>query len=548
MATAVPMAEAVVLCAVAPAARLLAPQATALAPLAVYHDLRWLFGSGGGWPGAACGPWLGFAVPLAALLAVRSALDGVLAWLAWPHRQARPRARALAGAAVAFALTAGLLMVPLVALTFGVALLPFSWPLIGVLPLLVLLSLLLSHGGITSSWWWALPTVRAAGWLALDFLALSAAAVVIARLRGGWPVPAAGASGIVNARAWYGVTQSVAVPRIARRIPRPAWRLPVAPVAAIAAIGLVIGVMELGFTAGSGSGERVVTVAALPAGAGEGASAAAMALAGTGGAPVLKIAGFASSCCTGHPAPQAYGAGSVVRQFSYRGIDSRGQPLPYGPTATNLPLAVLGDLIAAQVRQLEQATGRPADLVAESEGTLGVYAMLARHPRLPVGSIVLLSPIVAPGGTSYPTGSGGAPASVPGYLLRAVAWAIGGITPYGSSGAAQLISSVDGSGARYASQAARVIRHRHLRWMAVVPLADSITLPAASPLPPQAVIVPALHGALLGSPAVQRMIGAFLAGRRIPDIASMRQAAEIAAQAAAAWRMPETPGPAQPCP
>jgi hypothetical protein len=357
-----------------------------------------------------------------------------------------------------------------------------------------------------------------------------------------------GASGIINARAWYGVTRSVTVPRLAGRLSRPARRLPVAPVAAVLAVGLVVGVTELGFTAGSRPAARVATTAAaLEPGTGEQASAVAMASARADGTPVLKIAGFASSCCSGPPAPQAESPGPIVRQFSYRGLDSRGQPLPYGPTATNLSLAALGDLIATQVRQLERATGRPADLVAESEGTLGVYAMLARHPRLPVGSIVLLSPIVAPGGVTYPTRSGGTPASPSGYLLRAVVWAIGGMSPYGSSGAAQLISSVDSSGARYMSEAVSVIRSRHLRWMAVIPLADSLTLPVW-PLPSQDVIVPALHGALLGDGAVQQMTDDFLAGDRVRDIAGMRQDAEIVTQAAAAWRMPQLSGAAQHCP
>jgi hypothetical protein len=46
MAVTMPMGEAAALGAIAPAGRLLAPQATGLAPLAVYHDLRGLFGSG----------------------------------------------------------------------------------------------------------------------------------------------------------------------------------------------------------------------------------------------------------------------------------------------------------------------------------------------------------------------------------------------------------------------------------------------------------------------------------------------------------------------
>ena len=47
-------------------------------------------------------------------------------------------------------------------------------------------------------------------------------------------------------------------------------------------------------------------------------------------------------------------------------------------------------------------THKPVDVVAESEGSLGVYAMLDRHPGLPVGAVVLLSPIVEPGQLSYP--------------------------------------------------------------------------------------------------------------------------------------------------
>ena len=83
VAVAVPMAEAAAVDATAPGARALSPEATALAPLAVFHDLRWLFGLGGTWPR--------FMLTLLALVAARSVLDAVLAWLAWPRELARPR-------------------------------------------------------------------------------------------------------------------------------------------------------------------------------------------------------------------------------------------------------------------------------------------------------------------------------------------------------------------------------------------------------------------------------------------------------------------------
>src|ERR1700728_5101369 len=62
---------------VAPNARSVAPQVTAIPSLAAYHDLRWLF--------TDSQSWLWFAGLVAALLIVRSALDVALLRLAWPR-------------------------------------------------------------------------------------------------------------------------------------------------------------------------------------------------------------------------------------------------------------------------------------------------------------------------------------------------------------------------------------------------------------------------------------------------------------------------------
>ena len=77
LAVAVPMAEAAAVDLTVPSARALSPEVTALAPLAVFHDLRWLFGLGGTWPR--------FVLTLAAVVVARSLLDAALAWLAWPR-------------------------------------------------------------------------------------------------------------------------------------------------------------------------------------------------------------------------------------------------------------------------------------------------------------------------------------------------------------------------------------------------------------------------------------------------------------------------------
>ena len=541
VAAAVPMAEAAAVTAIVPSARVLAPEVTALAPLAVFHDLRWLFALGGTWPR--------FLVALVVLVVARSVLNAVLAWLAWPRGQVRPRPAMLLGSGAILTLCAGLLMSPLVTLAFGVALLPFSWPLLGALPVLILFGLLLSHGGAASRWWRTLPPLRSAEWLVADFLALSVAAVAVGRLAAGWAVPVAGLTGIINARAWYGVTASLTMPRMAARLRPAARRIPVAPAAAVVAVALVIGVARAGFVLAAAPRTQITQAASAvpPAHAARPAAAPSRAASPGKGPAVLEIQGFGSSCCSAPSTLRNIAGNAVAKQFSYRGLDAQGRPLPHGPAASDLPLSVLGDRIAAQVQRLHQQTGQPVDLVGESEGTLGIYAMLARHPDTPVGSIVLLSPIVAPGQVSYPADDRDGRGAVPGYALQAVVWFIGGLSPFGTSGAEQLINSVDRDGAQYAQEALRETRQHPLHWMAVIPLADSLTLPACQ-LPPHTVVVPALHGGLLGNTGVQQAVRSFFSGGAVHGQPPMQDAAEIVAQAAAAWRMPELTIPSPPCP
>jgi hypothetical protein len=231
----------------------------------------------------------------------------------------------------------------------------------------------------------------------------------------------------------------------------------------------------------------------------------------------------------------------LVRQFSYLGLNAAGQPIPYGRAAGNLSIQVLGDRMAAQVEKLYRQARRPVDIVAESEGTLGLYAMLARHPRVPIESVVLLSPIVEPG----QLGSAGAGTdTVPGAALTTLNNLVGGMSPYGSSGAEALIDSVSQVGASYF---ATVSRDTGRPWLAVVPLADAVTLPACS-WPENVVFIDAFHGGLLGDRSVQQIVEAFLASGTVPgnlaELAGgsqrdLRGAARLIAAAAAAWRMPD---------
>jgi hypothetical protein len=570
------MAEAGLLTFVAPGARPLAPQVTALPPLAAYHDLRWLF--------AFNQPWLGFTGVLVLLLLVRSAVDAVLVLLAWPRASdpsvpAPPRPRFLASVVSCAVLTVlvWLVMSPVVTLMFGVALVPFSWPYLAAVPIMLGTALALSQGGVGQAWWRRLPPVRMVAWLLVSFAVLSAASVLMTRLDAPAAVAVAGLAGVVDARAWYGLT-AAAVRRSVERPPHPwHWRaalgrvrrafyhrtswVPVAPLAAVMVIALVVGMARLAFTGTvtftTGGGTAAIA-ATTPLAGGGGLAAASGPSAGTsGGAPsaandgqtsgasgaaarvrgaVLVVAGFGSSCCHGASALQAAEPGLLVRQFSYLGLTPKGQPIRYGPAAEDLPIQVLGDRMATQVDKLYQQTRRPVDIVAESEGTLGLYAMLARHPHVHVGSLVLLSPIVEPGGEGE---VGQAAATVPGEALITLNNLVGGMSPFGPSGAQALIESVSQVGASYF---AKISRDTGVPWLAVVPLADAVTLPACS-WPQNVVFVDAFHGGLLGDPSVRSMVEDFLAGgtpsRDSPAQRGLRRAATLIAAAGTAWRMPE---------
>jgi hypothetical protein len=551
------MAEAIVLSYLAPAARPLAPQVTALPPLAAYHDLRWLF--------AFNQSWLGFTTVLVVLVVVRAAVDAVLIQLAWPRQPdpavpslARPRFLTCVVSCIVLTVLVGLVLSPVVTLMFGVALLPFSWPYLAAVPILLGTAVALSQGGVGQAWWRRLPPARTAAWVLTTFLILSLASALMAHLDTAGIVAVAGLAGVLDARAWYGLT-AAAVRRSAERplhpwhwratlqrirrslVDRTSW-VPVAPLAAVMVIALVVGVTRLAFTGTvrfvQGTSEVVVSAdeaaGLIPARGSDKSGGQSKTI--TGAKPegaVLVVEGFGSSCCNAANGLGAAEPGMLVRQFSYLGLNPAGQPIPYGPQAGDLSIQALGDRMAAQVDQLWKQAGVPVDVVAESEGTLGLYAMLARHPHVPVRSVTLLSPIVEPGQLGQAGGT------VPGAALTTLNNLVGGMSPYGSSGAQELIESVSEVGARYFEQ---VSRDRTLSWLAVIPLADAVTLPAC-PWPQNVVFVDAFHGGLLGNASVRQLVESFLTGGDAQaDSASrqqLRSTAELIAAAATAWRMPE---------
>ena len=531
----------------APNARSVAPQVTALPSLAAYHDLRWLF--------TDTQSWLWFGGLVVAVLIARAGLDVTMLRLAWPRGVPAPKVSRAFVSCAALTLLAWVLLSPAATLAFGVAVLPFSWPFLAAFPIMLGIVAALGHGGLITAWWRRLPPARAVLWLLGSFASATVAAAVITHLPAGEALAVTAVTGLVNARAWYGLAVLAArlQPRPHESMPaRMLFSLPFAPIAALMVVALVVGVARLLFTGTIqlpiSPASNAAPAAAL-AGAGTSAGSAAgpqaitpAVVASATASAVLVVGGWGSSCCDAANDLRATLPGTAVRQFSYVGLNAKGRPIPSGASADDLPLPVLGDRIAAQVLNLHAASGRPVAVVAESEGTLGVYAMLARHPGLPISSVVLLSPIVSPGQLTYPPGPDGASASEA--ALNELNQLVGGMSPYGPSGAQNLLSSVSEFGARYfddmVSGASGSAGGKPIRWLAVVPLADAVTLPVCG-LPSGVIVVAAFHGGLLGDPSVLPMVSAFLSGRTVTaNDGQMREAAELITGAATAWRMPDT--------
>jgi hypothetical protein len=550
------VAEGGLLTLVAPAARPVAPQITALPSVAAYHDLRWLF--------TDSQSWLWFAGLVAVVLIIRSALDVALLRLAWPGELPAPRLSRSFASCAALTGLAWLLLTPAATLAFGVAVLPFSWPFLAAFPIMFGIVVALSHGGTVQAWWRRLPPLRAVAWLLGTFVALTLAGAVIAHLPTWEALPVVALAGLVNARAWYGLALIAAQlrPRAHGSVPaRLVFSLPFAPITALLVVALVVGVARLMFTgtivlpsvsgspsaaastvlgssgAGGVSNSTAVSAVANDTAAGTGVNAAVARPASP--VAVLVVGGWGSSCCGETAGLRAALPGVLVRQFSYLGLAVNGTPLPSGPDADDLSLPVLGDRLARQVEALHRATHVPVDVVAESEGTLGVYAMLDRHPGLPIGAVVLLSPIVEPGQLSYPPGQD--ETSVSEDALDELNYLIGSMSPFGPDGAADLLNSVSEFGARYFASAAALLGAdaKPIHWLAVVPLADAVTLPVCG-LPSDVLVVPALHGGLLGDPSVLPKVADFISGHEVsdPGDSQLRTDAELITGAAAAWRMP----------
>ncbi len=483
----------------------LAPQITAVAPFGLFHDLRWLSVYTSSWPT--------FGALAAGVLAVRGVLTGISVRLAWPGSVPPPPTARLLARGVVATLGAGVLLVPSVTVLFGLAVVPVSWLFLAAVPLALAVALVVHPVAVAGGWWRRSIPWRGLGWMLASFVALTVAAAVIAAVPGWAAGPVAAAAGLFNARAWVGAVGAVVDPRRPHRV------LPVVPVSLTAMVVVVIAGSLTGFTQAAPGASRPEPGDVRPS---------------RGAQPVLLVHGYGSHWdgTTGHPLPGRY----AERTFSYAGLGPSGRPLPYRGSDTVRSLPALDAEMAEQVAKLHRETGRPVDIVAESEGALVTETYLVSEPDPPVGTVVLVSPLLGPGRVSYPVGAAvgvGLPAR---QAMQALTSLYQSVAPIDLDPDSPFLVSLD----RLAPLLDQVMECPvpGVRQFGVLPLADATAAPVHISVPFPTAVVPAFHGGLIGGRSVDGVVVAALDGRMGAGGGPLGEIEEIVAASAAAWQVP----------
>ena len=521
LAVALPLIEALILGVIgASGTQALAPQASAPAPFGVFHDLRWLL--------VFHPSWHAFALELAALIVVRSAITALLLRAAWPIGKPAPGPLQLAAGSVAFTLVSALVLLPFAALLLGMAIVSLSWLFFIAVPSVLGVAALLHHGAVVPTWWRERPPGRTVAWVLLSFVVLTMASAVVVLMPAPLRLPAVGAAGLFNAWAWHSIVHTLSCGRSARRF------MPVAPLGVAALVGVIILGVSVGFSVTSRSTQlaragHVTTAAGAAAGTGSAVNA-------TAGRPVLLVSGFGSRY---DGQDDGIGAWADERRFSYRGVDGDGAPLPYQDADTFQDVSRSVALMAHQVEAFRADVQQPVTIVAESEGALIAKAYLMSHPDAPVDTLVLLSPLVEPGGAYYPPAGDDGWGVAGGMGLRWITAVVRSLSPLD-------VTTDDGLFRSIADEAPAMREMltcpvNGVDQLAVFPLADAVAgaEPHLHGVP--SAVVPAFHGGLADNPAVQRTIRAVLQGSVSPDYGWWEATDTVIRAGAAAWRVPLLP-------
>jgi hypothetical protein len=522
LAVGLPVLEALILGVMGAAgAQALAPQASAPAPFGVFHDLRWLL--------VFHPSWHAFALELVALIAVRSTITALLLRAAWPIGKDTPGPLRLAAGSVAFTMVSALVLLPFAALLLGMAIVSLSWLFFIAVPSVLGVAALLHHGAVVPTWWRERPPGRTVAWVLLSFLVLTLASAVVVLTPGPLRLPAVGAAGLFNAWAWHSIVHTLSCARPARRF------MPVAPLGVAALVGVIILGVSVGFSVSSRDTQLARAAQVTPrtsyAAAGTGS-----AVDPTAGRPVLLVSGFGSRY-SGQD--DGIGAWADERRFSYRGIDADGGPLPYQDADTYQDVARSVALMARQVEAFRGDVEQPVTIVAESEGALVAKAYLMSHPDAPVDTLVLLSPLVEPGGAYYPPAGDDGWGVAGGLGLRWITAVVRSLSPLDMTTDDGLFRSLADDAPAFREMLACPVDG--VSQLAVFPLADAVAGAAPHLRGVPSAVVPAFHGGLADNPAVQRTIRAVLQGGTSPDYGWWEATDTVIRAGAAAWRVPLLP-------
>ena len=522
LAVGLPVLEALILGVIgASDAQALAPQASAPAPFGVFHDLRWLL--------VFHPSWHAFALELTALIAVRSAITACLLRAAWPAGRPAPGVLRLAAGSVAFTIVAALVLLPFAALLLGMAIVSLSWLFFIAVPSVLGVAALVHHGAVVPTWWRERPPGRTMAWVLLTFLVLTVASAVVVLVPTPLRLPAIGAAGLFNAWAWHSIVHTLSCSRRARRF------MPVAPLGVAALVGVILLGVSVGFSVSTRDDQMVqaanVTDAAAVAGAGTGTGGNA-----TTRRPVLLVSGFGSSF-TGQD--DGIGTWADERRFSYRGVDADGLPLPYEDADTYQDVSRSVTLMARQVDAFRAAVEQPVTIVAESEGALVAKAYLMSHPDAPVDTLVLLSPLVEPGGAYYPPAGDDGWGVAGGVGLRWITAVVRTLSPLDVTTDDGLFRSIADEAPALREMLACPVDG--VNQLAVFPLADAVagSEPHLDGVP--SAVVPAFHGGLADNHAVQRRIRTMLERGVSPEYSWWEATDTVIRAGATAWRVPLLP-------
>ena len=504
-----PLAELAVLQAVnLPRSAPLAPHMSATAPFEVFHDLRWLLVWHDGWWWLLAGA--------AGAVVVRSLVTALIVRAAWPLDEEPPTlARAWTRAATYIVATM-IVLAPWAALVIASGIVSLSWLWFAGLAPAILIAAVLHRGAIAGSWW-RLPTWRTFLWAFLSALVLTLGSAAVAVSPSWWlRYVAAGLVGVFNAWAWISYTRVAVLAEFDRPIPG---------LAVVAVIG-IIGLSVWGASAFFG-GQAVKEQAGTPPTARGGG--------GGNGQPVLVVHGYGSRYTGQQPEVLTDAYDEVA--FSYRGLGKNQQPLPYEPDDTNESVFVLADRMATQVRALHERTGRPVDIVADSEGSMVTQVYLARATDPPVTHAVLLSPLLQPAQAYYPPQQDSGWGVAEGWTMRGVIQAVNLV----SSGRKV---SIDSGFVRSIVDHGALMRQVETCPMAdvdtrlVVPLAATSVAPyrlnPALPIRYR----PAVHAGLLSENHVNNLVLLALQGKPWPTPGGWDEVAAGARALASGWGPP----------